>query len=183
MIHPNLWTSIALFHDVPNISINGVLFIFIFFQDMRIHDTYHQNLLLVCLEELMNFAFDGSHTSEYQVVTGVEFGDHKMIKFCFPSLQKCVTCDKVRRGSLSDGYLCRGLYSLYKKKKLCLYIRVLFMGRGYYTSVELKNRLNTGARYAYRVYSCGVFPTHLHKTRITVVCGDIAFDLFITYHI
>lgn len=79
---------------------------------MGIHDSYHQNVILSCIDDLVTYTFRGNRIAECQSMADSEckYGDHKMVKYCIPQMEKCSTCMKYKRGSLSEGLLCKGKF-------------------------------------------------------------------------
>lgn len=79
---------------------------------MGIHDSYHQNVILACIDDLVSHTFRESRVTECHSAADGErkFGDHKMVQYCVPLLEKCSTCEKYKRGSFSEGLLCRGKF-------------------------------------------------------------------------
>lgn len=80
------------------------------FQEMGVLDSFHQNVILNGIDDLVSYAFRRSRITECENVMDYKnkFGDHKMVKYSFPSLlDECPSCHKVERGSCEEALLCK----------------------------------------------------------------------------
>lgn len=81
------------------------------FQEMGVLDSYYQNVILNGIDDLVSYAFRRSRITECENVMDYKnkFGDHKMVKYSFPSLlDECPSCHKVERGCCEEALLCKG---------------------------------------------------------------------------
>jgi len=81
---------------------------------MGIKDTFHQQAILVCVEELCSQAKAGNGAQDEPVSEGntVPASSHQLRQYSFSELQRCGQCKKYLRGFQHQGLVCQGKSAL-----------------------------------------------------------------------
>ncbi|KAK7582214.1 hypothetical protein V9T40_013659 [Parthenolecanium corni] len=150
--------------------------------EMGVLDSFHQNVILNGIDDLVSYAFRRSRITECENVMDYKnkFGDHKMVKYSFPSLlDECPSCHKVERGSCEEALLCKklgvglcSLFNIHEQSAPTVIIRCA-------EELELRGR-NSPELDLYNVYRCSPSRESLRElcSTFSTGSGDYNFSGF-----